>query len=116
MSLLIRTLVGSALLLATSLTAQAGEPAKKKPVKAAPLAASQTAKAPVVEPFNPFMIRVRAIAVLPGPVAFGRQRAPWTAGTHGFSRLARDLHTGLASRTVSVDNPVGGLRAPIATH
>ena len=65
MSLLIRTLVGSALLLATSLTAQAGEPAKKKPVKAAPVSASQTAKAPVVEPFNPFMIRVRAIAVLP---------------------------------------------------
>lgn len=65
MSLLIRTLVGSALLLATSLTAQAGETVKKKPVKVAPVAASQTAKAPVVEPFNPFMIRVRAIAVLP---------------------------------------------------
>ena len=66
MSTLIRTVVGSLLLLATGLGAQAGETVKKKKAKAAPVAASSTiAKAPVVEPFNPFMIRVRAIAVLP---------------------------------------------------
>ena len=66
MSSLVRTVVGSLVLLATSLSAQAGETTKKKKAKAAPAAVSGTvAKTPAVEPFNPFMIRVRAIAVLP---------------------------------------------------
>ena len=64
MSSLVRTLVGSLMLLATSLSVQAGETVKKKKVKAAPAAASSAiAKTPAVEPFNPFMIRLRAIAI-----------------------------------------------------
>ena len=66
MSSLVRTLVGSLMLLATSLSVQAGETVKKKKVKAAPAAASsQIAKTAAVEPFNPFMIRLRAIAIAP---------------------------------------------------
>ena len=66
MSSLVRAVVGSLLLLATSLTAQAGETVKKKKVKAAPAAAaSPVAKSPALEPFNPFMIRVRAVAIVP---------------------------------------------------
>ena len=66
MSSLARSLVGSLLLLATSLSAQAAEPSKKKKAKAAPaVASSMVAKTPMIEPFNPFMIRIRAIAIVP---------------------------------------------------